>query len=94
MQERVGQYVGVETVREREKREREREREREQARAVLVKDEHGDVKKVWKDFNECFFEEAVMFVGKHEILLDNKDVVVEQGGCGLGKGEAASVHSS
>ena len=33
--------------------------ERVQTRAVLVRDEPGDVEKVWKDMKDCFLEEAV-----------------------------------
>ena len=38
--------------------------ERVQARAVLVRDEPGDVEKVWKYLKECFLEEAVDVCGE------------------------------
>ena len=38
--------------------------ERVQARAVLVRDESGDVEKVWKDMKDCFLEEAVDVCGE------------------------------
>ena len=60
-------------------------REREQARAVLVKDEHGDVKKVWKDLKNCFLEEAADVCGerrgiarKIEIWRWNEEVAALQ----------------
>ena len=34
-----------------------------------------------------------MFVGKHGVLLDKRDLVVERGGCTLGKGEAAFIQA-
>ena len=39
-------------------------RERVQARAVLVRNEPGDVEKVWKDLKDCFLEEAVDVCGE------------------------------
>ena len=60
-----------------------------------MKKEFGDVEKVWKDVKDCFLDPSCwMFVGKHWVLLDIKrDLVVERGGCGLGKGEAIFIHS-
>ena len=46
--------------------------ERVQARAVMVRDEPGDVEKVWKDMKDCFLEEAVDVCGKHGVLLGKR----------------------
>ena len=37
-----------------------------------------------------FLKKLWMFVGKHRVLLDKRDLVVKRG-CGLGKGEAAFI---
>ena len=43
----------------------------------------------------CLFPQinVCLIVGKHEVLLDKTRLVVERGGCGLGKGEAASIQA-
>ena len=38
--------------------------ERVQVRAVLIREEPGDVEKVWKDLKDCFLEEAVDVCGE------------------------------
>ena len=65
--------------------------ERVQARADLIRKEPGDVEKVRKDLKECFLEEAVGVCGETRGIARRKEtqLVVERGGCGLDKGEAA-----
>ena len=47
--------------------------ERVQARAVLVRDEPGDVEKVWKDMKDCFLEEAVDVCGETRGIARQKE---------------------
>ena len=46
--------------------------ERVQARAVLMRQEPGDVEMVWKDLKDCFREKAVDVCGEHGVSLDKK----------------------
>ena len=47
--------------------------ERVRARAVLVRDEPGDVEKVWKDLKDCFLEEAVDVCGETRGIARQKE---------------------
>ena len=47
--------------------------ERVRARAVLVRDEPGDVEKVWKDTKDCFLEEAVDVCGETRGIARQKE---------------------
>ena len=46
---------------------------RVRARAVLVRDESGDVEKVWKDMKDCFLEEAVDVCGETQGIARQKE---------------------
>ena len=47
--------------------------ERVQARAVLKRDEPGEVEKVWKDLKDCFLEESVDVCGDTRGVARQKD---------------------
>ena len=47
--------------------------ERVRARAALVRDEPGDVEKVWKDMKDCFLEEAVDVCGEKRGIARQKE---------------------
>ena len=48
--------------------------ERIQARAALIRKTTGDVEKVWKDWKDCFLEEAVDVCGETHGIARQKEV--------------------